>query len=123
MITTCTRMARSSGSYLWEFLEDNWASLNSAGLTAPAVLDRLVRRCAATQLGRIDPEVERTTELANIEGAAFYLHRALSDEFRLGELDDAAGLCRVVLIPHCRLTVQPGATALRAAYSQFERLP
>lgn len=108
---------RSSGSYLWEFLEDNWASLNAAGLTSPTVLDRLVRRRAATQLGRIDPEVEGTTELAKVEGAEFYLHPALNDEFRLGEVVvDDAGLYRVVLTPHCHLTVQPGTIVPRAEY-------
>ena len=108
---------RSSGSYLWEFLERNWPSLSEAGLTQPAVLDRLVRRRAATQLGRLDPDVEGATELINVEGAEFYLHPPVSDEFRLGEvIVDSADHYRVVLTPHCHLTVQPGAAVPRADY-------
>jgi len=106
---------RTSGSYVWGFLEDNWASLEEGGLTSLPVLERLLRRRAATQLGRIDPE--GGSELQAVEGAEFYLHPPISDELRLGEIivgdDDDY---RVVLTPHCHLTVQQGAAAPRADF-------
>lgn len=108
---------RSSGSYLWEFLEQHWSSLGKAGLTEPQVLDRLVRRRAATQLGRLDPETTGVAERSAVEGAEFYLYPAVADEYRLGEIVvDASGRFRVVLTPHCHLTVQPGTAAPRADY-------
>jgi DNA-binding transcriptional ArsR family regulator len=108
---------RSSGSYLWEFLEQHWSSLREAGLTDSQVLDRLVRRRAATQLGRLDPETTGVAERAVVEGAEFYLYPAVADEYRLGEIVvDPSGRFRVVLTPHCHLTVQPGTAVPRADY-------
>jgi CheY-like chemotaxis protein len=43
----------ASGSYLWKFLTDNWATLESSRLTERDVLDRLIHRRAAVQLGRL----------------------------------------------------------------------
>lgn len=106
---------RTSGSYVWGFLEDNWASLEEGGLTSLPVLERLLRRRAATQLGRLDPE--GGSELEAVEGAEFYLHPPISDELRLGEIIvDADDDYRVVLTPHCHLTVQQGAAAPRADF-------
>lgn len=106
---------RTSGSYVWEFLEANWAALAESGLTSLPVLERLLRRRASTQLGRLDPQ--GGGELEAVEGAEFYLHPPISDELRLGEIlagenDDY----RVVLTPHCHLTVQQGAEAPRADF-------
>lgn len=107
---------RASGSYLWEFLEDNWTSLDAGGLTAPPVLERLLRRRAATQLGRLDPNETDAAEVSVIEGAEFYLHPPISTNVRLGEILVRDDDYRVVLTPHCHLTVQPGKTAPRADY-------
>ena len=41
----------TSGSYLWTFLDANWAALEAGGLTQPQVLDRLLHRRAAVQSG------------------------------------------------------------------------
>lgn len=106
---------RTSGSYVWGFLEDNWAALHEGGLTSLPVLERLLRRRAATQLGRLDPEVGG--ELGAVEGAEFYLHPPISEELRLGEIVEGADDdYRVVLTPHCHLTIQPGAAAPRADF-------
>lgn len=106
---------RTSGSYVWGFLEDNWRSLEQDGLTSLPVLERLLRRRAATQLGRLDPE--GGAELETVEGAEFYLHPPISDELRLGEIIvSAEDDYRVVLTPHCHLTVQQGAMAPRAEF-------
>ena len=44
----------AAGSYLWGFLEDNWGALQD-NLSAPDILERLVRRRASIQIGRLDP--------------------------------------------------------------------
>ncbi len=43
-------------SYLWKFLEKNWDSLRKNGHVDHAVLERLVRKRAAIQLGRLNLE-------------------------------------------------------------------
>ena len=109
---------RAGGSYLWRFLEARWDELEDGGLTKPAVLDRLVHRRASIQLGRLDPSLEGGSELAEIEGAEFYLHPPIADELRLGEIIRRQGSneFRVVLTPHCYLVTQPGKPAPRANF-------
>jgi CheY-like chemotaxis protein len=107
---------RASGSYLWTFLEDNWVALQAAGLTEPAVLERLMRRRASTQFSRLDPEGSTAAELEVVEGAEFYLHPPISDDIRLGEIMRSGDDYRVVLTPHCHLVVQPGDKSPRADY-------
>lgn len=109
---------RTSGSYLWDFLEGNWERLRENGLAEPSVLERLVRRRAAMQIGRLDPVSDDPTEVETIEGVEYYIHPPVSDELRLGEIlrHKADGSFRVVLTPHCHLTIQPGKKAPRAEY-------
>ena len=99
-----------AGSYLWTFLSDNWDDLRESGLDTRSVLERVLRRRAAIQLARIrggaTPE-----EVGVVEAAEFYMYPSIAgDEYRLGEVvrgvDD--GAFRVVLTPHCHLTVQSG---------------
>ena len=110
---------RYSGSYLWGFLESNWSSLASAGLTATEVLERLLRRRAAIQMSRLDPSAAGSTELDTVEGGEFYIHPPISaKELRLGELlrrRDGTEF-RVILTPHCHLTVQPGRLSPKADF-------
>lgn len=108
---------RASGSYLWGFLEDNWGQLLGAGLSDPAVLERLVRRRAAIQIGRLDPVADGPTELDNVEGVEFYIYPSVAgDALRLGEIlrnKQDKTFC-VVLTPHCHLVVQPSDVSPRA---------
>ncbi|MEM1116808.1 MAG: hypothetical protein AAGJ11_09905 [Bacteroidota bacterium] len=99
-----------AGSYLWSFLSENWDDLRESGLDTRSVLERVLRRRAAIQLARIRggaaPE-----EVGVVEAAEFYVYPSIAgDEYRLGEVvrgvDD--GAFRVVLTPHCHLTVQSG---------------
>ena len=48
----------TSSSYLWGFLDANWDALQSAGLTQPDILNRLMHRRAAVQLGRLEVNVQ-----------------------------------------------------------------
>ena len=97
----------TSGSYLWTFLDDNWASLESSGLTVPAVLDRLIHRRAAVQFGRLQETANGVEERPMIEGAEFYLRPRIAQELRLGQIVERDGEYRVILTPHCHLVVQP----------------
>lgn len=104
-------------SYLWGFLEDNWDQLIKTGFQDHAILERLIRRRVAIQLGRLDPIACDPTELESLEGCEFYIYPPVSkDEFRLGEImkkKDTKEL-RVILTPHCHLTKQPGKANPRA---------
>ena len=107
---------RVSGSYLWGFLEARWNDLESSSIRNREVLERLVRRRAALQLGRLDPTVDDPTELQVIDAVEYYIYPPISDEFRLGEIirskHDRA--IRIVMTPHCHLTIQQGAQKQRA---------
>jgi len=110
---------RTAGSYLWDFLEKNWIQLRDAGLGNPEVLERIVRRRASVQIGRLDPSAEDAEELGSVEGVEFYICPPISPkELRLGELLRRRGSLdfRVVLTPHCHLAVQPKATVPRAEF-------
>ncbi len=109
---------RAAGSYLWEFLEGHWDDLKD-DLSASDVLERLVRRRASIQIGRLDPDEPLPTEVENVAGMEFYIYPPVSgEEIRLGQIlrhkneEDY----RVVLTPHCHLTVQPGQNRPRAEY-------
>ena len=107
---------RASGSYLWEFLEARWNDLESSGIRDHAVLERLVRRRAALQLGRLDPTVDNPTELQVINAVEYYIYPPISDEFRLGEIIRSKHdqTVRIVMTPHCHLTIQQGDQGPRA---------
>ena len=100
---------RTGGSYLWEFLEMHWNQLNKGDNFTPPVLERLFRKRAAIQLGRLNPSSEAIREIENIEGIEFYICPPLSgEELRLGEIIQHKGdhTFRIILTPHCYLTVQ-----------------
>ncbi len=99
---------RTGKSYLWEFLEGNWDSLQD-NLSAPDILERLVRRRASIQIGRLDPGASLPTEVERVEGMEFYIFPPVSgEEIRLGQILQHKNEkdYRVVLTPHCHLTVQ-----------------
>ena len=101
-------------AYLWGFLERNWSHLKQNELVDVAVTERLIRRRAAIQIGRINPS--SSSELEQVEGVEFYICPKISlGEYRLGEIikSKETGEFRVVLTPHCHLTVQAGETAPR----------
>lgn len=100
---------RSTRSYLWEFVEEKWDRLKQYATEKPQVLERIVRRRAALQLGRLDSEATEHVELGVIEGAEFYICPPISgDEYRLGEIirNKTSGTYRVILTPHCHLAEQ-----------------
>jgi len=117
---------RAAGSYLWGFLEANWTKLKS--VRDAKVLGRIVRRRAAIQLGRLDPEDEKGLERATVDGAEYYICPPISGrEFRLGEVlrenvaEGAPPSFRVVLTPHCHLAYQNGNKPPRATHVMAAR--
>ncbi|MDA4120324.1 MAG: hypothetical protein OK436_07025, partial [Thaumarchaeota archaeon] len=106
----------TSGSYLWGFLEGHWDSLQSAGLTDPKILNRLLHRRAAVQLSRLVESEDGYQEIESIEGAEFYLRPEISTDLRLGQIMQRGDEYRVVLTPHCHLVVQPNDGAARADF-------
>lgn len=107
---------RTSGSYLWEFLDENWPTLVAGGLAERETLDRLLHRRAAVQLGRLDESGGTPTERPTVEGAEFYLTPRIASGYRLGEIVFRDGEYRVVLTPHCHLVVQPSDGEPRADF-------
>lgn len=108
---------RAGVSYLWSFLESNWNELEVAGLTDHGVLERILRRRAALQISRLDPDAETPTELLQIDAAEVYIYPPVPGvELRLGTIlrDKTSKEFRVTLTPHCHLVPQPGSSKPRA---------
>jgi hypothetical protein len=113
-------LEQSGGSFLWEFLETKWGPLNYPERINPQVLERLIRRRAAVQLGDIDPQGDGVSRVSAIDGLEYYIYPSIVlKNFRLGEvLRHKANLAdwRVILTPHCHLATQQGSNAPRASY-------
>ncbi len=108
---------RSSGSYLWNFLEENWSHLQKEEKINKQVLERLIRKRAAMQIGRLSSDDGK--ELENIEGLEFYIRPPISgDTYRLGEVirHKQTKEFRILLTPHCYLTIQKAETKPRADF-------
>lgn len=102
--------------YLWQFLQKNWQRLAPHN---PATLERLIRKRAAFQLGRLDLTLAPPAEVETVDGSEFYIYPPVTpDLLHLGEFlkkKDSNYFC-VVLTPHCHLTTQPGDTQPRADF-------
>ena len=109
---------RSGPSYLWTFLESQWERLQSTDVRDLAVLERLVRRRAAMQLARPGIPGRQADEVDKVLGLEYYIYPLLSDDLRLGAIirnkEDRS--LRVILTPHCYLTVQLGDKSPRAEH-------
>lgn len=110
---------RIGGSYLWKFLEVNWDRLGRDGAPIEAVvLERLMRRRASIQIGRLASGEGEASEVEHVEGLECYVYPPVSAHLRLGEIlrrkTDAS--LRVVLTPHCHLTIQHGESDPRADF-------
>jgi len=106
-------------TYMWDFLEGNWEQLKQNELINPVITERLIRRRATTQFGRINPSSTGVNEIQEIEGVDFYICPKISDtEYRLGEIihSKISGEYRVILTPHCHLTVQLNEQKPRADF-------
>ncbi len=111
---------QSAGGFLWKFLEVNWGKLWPGGTPDVAVLERLVRRRAALQLSEIGGSTGTPEPLTSIAGLEYYIYPPLhSGRFRLGHIikhKTSADDIRVVITPHCHLTIQQQQTEPRAKH-------
>ena len=100
--------------YLWTFLSKHWDSIREE-FGEHEALDRLVRRRAAVQLGRLDQE--SGTERETVHPSEYYLYPPVASSHRFGEIikhKENANVYRFILTPHCHLVVQPNHGRPRA---------
>jgi CheY-like chemotaxis protein len=109
---------RYAGSYLWEFLAEKWQALREKQGIDPSSLERLIRRRAAIQLGRIETGTNPPVERETADPADYYVYPPIGSTLRLGEILKRRGSddFRVLLTPHCHLVIQPSSKVPRADY-------
>lgn len=113
-------MDRLAGSYLWEFLEANWADLVAQGHSELDSLRRMLRRRAAHQLA----ETSIQASGGDVHGFEYYAYPPTLSGLSLGQVLRSRtnqSDVRVVVTPHCYLRVQPGKTKPRAEYVRVVR--
>jgi len=111
---------RFAGSYLWQFLEDNWTRLEADGHVAVATVGRLIRRRAALQIAEIAESEDGVDQIAEIHGLEYYMYPPINTtQYTLGQIirhrvehHDI----RVILTPRCYLAVHPGQDVPRAKF-------
>jgi hypothetical protein len=110
----------TAGGFLWSFLETNWDKLWQGQKPDISVVERLVRRRAALQFAEMTMSGSGATPLASIAGLEYYIYPPLVPTgFNLGHVVRNrinAQDIRVVLTPHCHLTIQQGQQQPRAEY-------
>jgi len=110
----------SAASFLWPFLEKNWEAISKARRSDPGLVERLVRRRAAVQIGDMDYDGTNFVPVPSRGGSEYYVYPKISSSYyslgdvlrRKQNLNDF----RVVLTPHCHLFVQPNQACPRADY-------
>lgn len=111
---------RAAGGFLWQFLEVNWARLWPNGNPEASVLARLVRRRAALRIAEMNESSSGLQPVGSVAGLEYYIYPELDrNSFKLGQIfckNGAPTEFRVILTPHCHLTVQSGQQAPRAEY-------
>ena len=106
-----------AGNYLWKFLEERWDQLVADGDVVEGTLTRMIRRRAAVQLGNVVSSVKGDMALTEVQGHEVYLYPPINkNSYSLGEVIRKGNDMRVILTPHCFLTVQPGQARPRADY-------
>jgi len=107
----------TAGSYIWEFLEENWERLQAHGFDRQ-VCERLIRRRAAVRIAHIVCEGGRQAAVSEADGVEYYVYPPLDPNTHyLGEVirkRENTGDLRVILTPHCHLDLHPGQDAPRA---------
>lgn len=108
-----------SGAFLWDFLESQWQALNDPEKLDQSVLERMIRRRAALQIGDMDPTSDQASILQRA-GAEYYIYPPWNQiHFNLGDLVRRASEpddLRVILTPHCHLITQSGQSKPKADF-------
>lgn len=108
---------KTAGDFLWSFLEKNWDQLNMNAGIDKDVINRIIRRRAASIMSDLTPG--KYTAINNKYGLEYYIYPALEhDYFSLGDIVKSKQnqQIRVILTPHCHLYKQPNQPAPRAEY-------
>jgi len=107
----------SAGNFLWSFLEKNWADLNKDQTLKKPVLERLIKKRTAIQIGDIEAGYSARINRHALEYYIYpsfeHNYRSLGDIIQNKENDDDF---RVILTPHCHLYMHEGQSKPRADY-------
>lgn len=97
---------KSSGSYLWNFIEENWDKLKDLPKSS---LEKVIMSRAATMLTTLESAEEETQERDSIKGAEYYYYPPISADLRLGMVLKHIKTEKfwIVLTPHCLVKKQP----------------
>jgi len=97
-------------SFLWDFLEKKWEILVETKCSESETLERIIRRRASLQFGRIDPNKEDIEELSEVKASEYYIIPPISKSLRLGHIlkHRSNGKIFILFTPHCYLVVQKG---------------
>jgi hypothetical protein len=110
----------SAASFLWPFLEDNWEALSKAGGADSELVERLIRRRAAIQIGDLNYNGESFVPVLHRLGSEYYVYPRLHlAYYSLGDVlrhKENKIDFRVVLTPHCHLFMQAGMQKPKADY-------
>lgn len=110
----------SAASFLWPFLESNWEAITKVSKSDPELVERLIRRRAAIQIGDLDHDGENFVPVLNRLGSEYYVYPRLPRAYySLGDVLRHKGNksdFRVVLTPHCHLFMHPGKLKPSADY-------
>lgn len=111
---------QTAGGYLWDFLEKKWDQLSSRPGFDRRACERLIRRRAAVRLADLVLDSGRLAPISEVDGIEYYIYPQLDVADRsLGEIvrrRRKPDEIRVLLTPHCHLTLQPGQNEPRASY-------
>tara|TARA_R110002049_G_scaffold251918_1_gene426348 strand:- start:2535 stop:3668 length:1134 start_codon:yes stop_codon:yes gene_type:complete len=106
-----------AGDYLWRFLEERWVQIHQQGCIESATVERIIRRRAAIQLADIMLTEDGDLPISEVHGPEVYLYPPVRrEQYSLGEVVRKGEEFRVVLTPHCYLTVQQNQVKPRAEY-------
>jgi hypothetical protein len=97
-------LEHSAASFLWPFLEKNWAEISKVAKADPALVERLIRRRAAIQIGDLDRNGQSFVPVLSRSGSEYYVYpRIERNYYSLGDIlrhkQDRSDF-RVVLTPH-----------------------
>jgi hypothetical protein len=110
----------SAASFLWPFLEDNWEAISKASKSDPELVERLIRRRAAIQIGDLDHDGKNFAPVLSRLGSEYYVYPRLPRAYySLGDVlrhKQNKTDFRVVLTPHCHLLMHPGKEKPNADY-------
>ncbi len=113
-------LERSAASFLWPFLEKNWTAISKAGKSDATLVERLIRRRAAIQIGDLDYDGQSFVPILSRSGSEYYVYpRIPRSYYSLGDIlrhKQHQADFRVVLTPHCHLFMHPGQSCPRAEY-------